>query len=172
MCVSWCACSAFLVLVLTAACGPGTSPETDREALTSLYQATGGPDWTRNNNWLTDAPVNQWEDVSTDSEGRVTELDLFRNNLTGVIPADIGNLDRLTVLHLGNERRVREEGLGGVIADLFEGTADLLGALIGEGEELPPGHNDLAGCIPSQLKDQIDTQRSYLDNLRFCAEKE
>ena len=33
-----------------------TSPETDREALVALYNATGGPNWTRNNNWLSDVP--------------------------------------------------------------------------------------------------------------------
>ena len=29
-----------------------TSPETDREALIALYNATGGPNWSGNYNWL------------------------------------------------------------------------------------------------------------------------
>ena len=167
--------SVFLVLVLAASCGSGTSPETDREALTSLYEATGGPDWTRNTNWLTDAPLNQWEGVITDSEGRVTELHLSRNNLFGVIPTDVGNLDKLKVLHVGNVLRVRNPPSSGdlgaaVIFGLIAG-AEVLGSIFGgsPGEpELPPGHNLLAGCIPNRLKDQIDEQRSFLDGLQFC----
>ena len=29
----------------------------DRAALTALYEATDGPNWTENDNWLTDAPL-------------------------------------------------------------------------------------------------------------------
>ena len=31
-----------------------TSPETNREALVALYNATGGPNWYLNDNWLRD----------------------------------------------------------------------------------------------------------------------
>ena len=51
-----------------------TPAETDREALVALYTATGGPNWIRNNNWLSDVPISEWEDVATDGNGRVTEL--------------------------------------------------------------------------------------------------
>ena len=82
-----CACAFFVALVLTTACGgPETSPETDRAALTLLYQATDGPNWIHRANWLTDAPLDQWAGVTTDEDGRVIGLDLFRNNLSGVIP--------------------------------------------------------------------------------------
>ena len=30
---------------------------TDRGALVALYESTGGADWTRSHNWLTDAPL-------------------------------------------------------------------------------------------------------------------
>ena len=59
-----------------------TSPETDREALVALYNATDGLNWTRNNSWLSDVPTSEWEGVTTDDNGRVTELDLRRNQLT------------------------------------------------------------------------------------------
>ena len=51
-----------------------TSPETDREALVGFYNATGGPNWNDNNNWLSDVPISEWEGVATDGNGRVTEL--------------------------------------------------------------------------------------------------
>ena len=46
-----------------------TSLETDREALVVLYNATGGPNWRRNNNWLSDVPISEWEGVTTDGNG-------------------------------------------------------------------------------------------------------
>ena len=71
-----------------------TSPETDREALVALYNATGGPNWRRNNNWLSDVPISEWEDVATDNNGRVTELDLEGNQLSGCVPSSLsGRLD-------------------------------------------------------------------------------
>ena len=56
-----------------------TSLETDREALVALYNATGGPDWSSNNNWLSDVPISEWEGVTTDDNGRVTRLGLPRS---------------------------------------------------------------------------------------------
>ena len=78
-----------------------TPPETDREALVALYNATGGPDWRRNNNWLSDVPISEWYGVTTDDNGRVIELDLWNNQLSGEIPPELGNLPSLTFLFLG-----------------------------------------------------------------------
>ena len=74
-----------------------TSPETDREALVGFYNATGGPNWNDNNNWLSDVPISEWEDVATDGNGRVTELWLYLegNQLSGEIPPELGNLAKL-----------------------------------------------------------------------------
>ena len=55
----------------------------DRAALVALYNATGGPNWNSNNNWLSDVPISEWSGVTTDDNGRVTELDLSQNQLTG-----------------------------------------------------------------------------------------
>ena len=48
------------------------SVETDRETLVALYNATDGENWNESNNWLSDAPLGEWEGVTTDSDGRVT----------------------------------------------------------------------------------------------------
>ena len=32
----------------------------DREVLLDFYNATGGPNWRRSDNWLTDAPLHEW----------------------------------------------------------------------------------------------------------------
>ena len=77
-----------------------TSPETDRETMVALYNATGGPNWTHNNNWLYDVPIGEWEGVTTDDNGRVTELALNENQLRGEIPPGLGNLGNLKFLSL------------------------------------------------------------------------
>ena len=73
----------------------------DRAALVALYNATGGGDWNRNDNWLTDrGPLSEWHGVETDAEGRVTALALPQNNLRGPLPDEIGKLRKLRDLAL------------------------------------------------------------------------
>ena len=78
-----------------------TSAETDREALIALYNATDGPNWTYDENWLTDAPLGEWYGVETDN-GRVTRLDLNSgsNWMSGEIPPELGRLANLEWLAL------------------------------------------------------------------------
>ena len=44
--------------------------------------------------------IDQWYGVTTDANGRVSELNLHDNQLTGSVPADLGNLSNLTYLSL------------------------------------------------------------------------
>ena len=78
------------------------SPAEDRTALVALYNSTGGTNWKNKHNWLTDVPVDQWYGVTTDSDGRVTEINLRESRLAGPIPAELGRLSQLKVLDLGN----------------------------------------------------------------------
>ena len=75
-------------------------PQQDRAVLVALYHATGGAQWMRNASWLSDAPLGSWHGVSTDANGRVTELSLSENNLTGTLPAELGQLGKLEELDL------------------------------------------------------------------------
>ena len=80
------------------------SVESDRAALVAFYNATGGPNWTDNTNWLSNEPLSEWHGVTTNDDGRVTELSVGANELSGEIPAELGDLASLQRLSLhGNE---------------------------------------------------------------------
>ncbi|MYC07616.1 MAG: hypothetical protein F4X57_10685 [Chloroflexi bacterium] len=141
----------------------------DRNTLTELYDALGGSDWTRRNNWKSDEPLGNWEGIEVWNDGRVKSISLPRNNLVGEIPASIRNLDRLTELNLAGN------GITGTIPSSIGELANLkalklshnavgggLPAEIGNIsslEELALEHTALAGGIPSSL--------TNLDNLIY-----
>ena len=83
---------------------PAQSDDPDRVALTALYNSAGGPRWTNNDNWLSDAPIGKWYGVTTDDTGRVIILDLMENQLSGEIPEELVGLSNLELLTLsGNQ---------------------------------------------------------------------
>ena len=67
--------------------GGECGPLSDREVLVALYDVTGGPDWTHNENWRTDAPLGDWYGVEVDEQGRVVELGFRSQPLDGPDPA-------------------------------------------------------------------------------------
>lgn len=72
----------------------------ERDALVAIYNALDGDNWNNNTNWCSDKPVTEWYGVSCDTRnGFVSNLDLRGNNLSGVIPEDIGKLEFLTNLY-------------------------------------------------------------------------
>ena len=132
------------------------APSDDRAALVALYNATGGPNWRINRNWLSAAPLDQWYGVRTDANGRVTELDLYFNGLTGEIPAAIANLTNLTVLILnGNE-------LTGEIPAELGSLSNLT--------FLTLGGNQLTGEIPAELANLTDVTWFELDGNELTGE--
>ena len=109
----------------------------DRDALLALYNATGGANWTNNDNWNTNAPIGQWHGVTTDSDGRVTHMTLKDNGLSGQLPAQLGNLDQLEELHLTQNQ------LSGHIPSALGDLSSL--------RDLRIALNELSGAIPSSL---------------------
>ena len=80
----------------------------DRAALVALYNATDGPNWTNNANWLTDKPLGQWHGVTTDDNGRVTHLVLDDNRLAGEMPTALENLAILQELSFSSNKLAGE----------------------------------------------------------------
>ncbi len=63
-----------------------------KQALIDLYNATNGDNWNNNENWLTDSPLDEWYGVSTNKGGYLTSVNLFNNNLEGVLPESFAKL--------------------------------------------------------------------------------
>ena len=81
---------------------------TERAILAALYQATGGPGWANSENWLSDAPLNDWHGVSTAPDGRVVALALPQNRLQGNLAVPLERLPHLQHLNLaGNDLQGR-----------------------------------------------------------------
>ncbi len=75
------------------------TPATERAALVALYEATSGADWRYNHNWNTNAPVSDWDGVTTDSNGSVAHLYLPNNTISAANsdaaqPEDTNNTTR------------------------------------------------------------------------------
>ena len=153
---------------------PSTTPTSDRAVLEALYDATGGANWTDDTNWKSSAPLGEWHGVTTDADGRVTELFLGGNSLTGSIPRDLGRLDNLEYLVLqGNELTGRVPGeLGdlGVLRELFLDGNDLSGPIpdelrkLANLESLFLGGNELSGPVPGWLGNLAQLKNLDLDS--------
>ena len=123
--------------------------ESDREVLVALYNATNGAQWEYNTNWLSDEPLGQWYGVDIDADGRVSSLALDDNQLSGIIPPELGNLTHLEWLGLyGNQ-------LSGIIPPELGNLTNL--------ERLYLDGNQLSGIIPPELGNLTNLQGLYLD---------
>ncbi len=127
-----------------------------RTALTVLYEATDGPNWTANNGWLTDQPLGRWHGVDTDGSGRVVVLRLNDNDLTGEIPPELGNLASLEDLDL------RRNLLTGEIPPELGNLANL--------GFLRLNDNNLTGEIPPELGNLASLQGLNLHNNALTGE--
>jgi Leucine-rich repeat (LRR) protein len=111
-------------------------PVSDSLALVALYDSTDGPDWSVNSNWLTAQPVSDWYGIIVTS-GRVSSIVLNSNNLSGSLPAEIGDLTGLTDLQLFNNH------LSGTLPPAIGNLTKL--------ENLYLSSNKIAGSIPASL---------------------
>ena len=120
---------------------PGYCENPDREILTAFFNATSGWDERHRVGWLTDAPLDQWQGVQTNREGRVTALTTMIGivcaGIEGHIPPELGKLTYLKVLDLGCNR------LTGTIPPELGNLANL--------EHLSLHNNELSGPLPSEL---------------------
>ena len=127
----------------------GVGPLDDRAALVAFYHATGGDNWEENENWLTDAPLGDWYGINTVRGGRVVDLDLGRNDLTGHIPPELGELSELESLELGG--------------NLLTGTLPPELGELSKLEYVELGGNLLTGALPPELGKLTELEDLELD---------
>ncbi len=118
------------------------SPE-ERQALIDLYNATDGPNWkntlANDEPWLINDPqslVDDWYGIRVEN-GKVVDMNLYKNDLNGPIPNSIEDLQGLKFLTLSNN------GLNGGIPVGLTQMPNLL--------RLALSKNDLSGSVPGAL---------------------
>ena len=178
--------------------GPGDDP-VDRAALAALYDATDGANWRFKTAWKSNAPLREWYGVVTDSgppaatmslwgnlhqvrsdetySGRVTNLILPDNRLSGGLPSELGNLSNLTTLYFHENQLTgsipSELGNLSNLTTLFLNGNQLTGSIPSELgnlanlRELFLYDNELSGSIPSELGNLTDLEILYLDSNRL-----
>lgn len=109
-----------------------------RYILCVMYHATNGDVWNKKNNWMDEERSEcEWFGVVCDINGSVIEeIDLSDNNITGILPNEIGSLLNLRVLN------VASNALQGTIP------ARLLG-VTNELRELRACDNMMSGPLPT-----------------------
>lgn len=134
----------------------------DRDVLIAFYKATGGENWTHNDNWCSDRPLSEWYGVTTamiepgtkaaEAVERVTELNMSGdydgsnkrgNNLLGTLPPVIGQLTELLRLNLFNN-----PGLSGSIP------AEI--GLLTKLHTLELQMNSWSGKLPAELSNLVE----------------
>lgn len=142
----------------------------DSLALVALYDSTDGDHWDNNAHWLTGS-LDSWYGIRV-SSGRVIKIFLDANNLTGVIPAVIGNLTKLQDIdfianqltgpippEIGNLTNLEDLGLSS--NQLTDSIPAELGNLMNL-KDLRLDFNQLTGPIPTELGNLVNLQNLIL----------
>ncbi|WP_082115912.1 leucine-rich repeat domain-containing protein [Hymenobacter terrenus] len=124
-------------------------------ALRALYNSTNGPNWTNHTNWLTGttmADAAKWYGVSVYNDD-VTNISLNINNLSGSLPAELGQLTELNTLQLLINRIT-----GALPVELSKLTKLRLAYL---------SVNQFSGPLPAELGELTELREFQLSDNRF-----
>jgi hypothetical protein len=127
--------------------GVSEIPPSECAALAALYHQTGGPGWADRSGWLENNTPCQWKGVLCRG-GRVVQLDLGNNQLSGALPPQLGNLGALETLILSGN------AIGGAIPPEFSTLTAL--------RSLALDRNALTGTIPASLANLRNLEALYL----------
>jgi len=127
------------------------------QSLSALYTATGGDQWTSSTNWdFTGLPSQEdfenWYGLSF-RNGWLESIELGNNNLTGILPAELGNIPQLIRLEFW------QNSLSGPIPPVLSRLSQLA--------ELILYDNSFSGSIPSEIGGLFRLQTLNLSNNSF-----
>jgi hypothetical protein len=151
---------------------------TEREILEKFYYATNGPNWDRNDNWLSDKPLNEWYGIKvhegSEEKFIIKHLNLYSNKLEGEIPKEIGKLTNLVLLYLYNNKLEgeipKEIGKLTNLEFLYLDSNKLEGEIPKEIgnltnlQELCLSYNKLEGVLPKEIGKLTNLVLLYLDD--------
>ena len=149
----------------------------ERSDLMKLYDAMGGAGWANSRNWGSSAPLENWFGIEVNTAGRVTEINLDRNGLSGTVPPEIQYLRHLLRLRLNHNE------LTGEVPPEIGKLTELLGLYL-DGNRftgpIPPefgnlvnlralrmGSNQMSGPIPPELGNLSSLQVLFLYDAAF-----
>ena len=153
--------------VANSAASEGQVPDAvEYAALEAFYNATNGDNWKRKNNWLqgtTSADFANWYGVHV-TDGDVSSIQLWYNNLTGSIPSELTDLNievlyvhdnRISALSVDFSKFSQLKGLyigGNLFTEIPKGISTLP-----QLQNLQIGGNPITS-IPSEIGDLISLQ--------------
>lgn len=135
---------------------PKDYTKTDSLALVAIYEQTGGANWTKNTNWLSDVPYSEWEGVSVKYNGRVAYLYLYSNNLDGDLPKEISQLTELEVLYMS------DNNLRGSLPPEYGNLSSLRTMVLSD--------NNIEGALPREWAQLKGINDLYLTGNRLSGE--
>ncbi|MBR8537888.1 T9SS type A sorting domain-containing protein [Carboxylicivirga sediminis] len=123
-------------------------PQSERDALVTLFNSTDGHNWRDNSNWNSSKSVNEWLGITV-KDGHVTEIELANNMLKGPLPKQIGEFPMLESLNLW------KNNLNGTIPEELGNCTRLVELFLDE--------NELTGAVPSSLRNLTAMTNFWLD---------
>lgn len=145
------------------------------DILITLYNATGGDNWTNKTNWLgAEGTECSWYGVQCDGDNKVTALDLNQNNLVGSIPSALGDLSTMQFISLGGNQLsgaipnsiAQLENLRGIFlwSNQFNGSLPEFFSQMTQLRNLNLSGNQFTGTIPASygnLMNMLDLDLAY-----------
>ena len=127
-------------------------PSAECQALVALYNSTNGPNWADNSGWLASNNPCNWSGIDC-TDDHVSHINLLYNQLTGILPPELGSLSHLRVLALW-------------VNQLYGPIPAELGNLT-ELVSLELSVNQLTGPVPTELGDLTKLQTLSLAHNQF-----
>jgi len=147
-----------IILLVFSATVKAQVSEQEFQALKALYNATDGDNWFNRTGWeninttaTKDDVTTAWAGIENIESGHITEITFHneRNNLTGQLPPEIGDLTWLKSLEIGRNN------IEGLIPEEFGNLINLEGLTISE--------NKISGPFPASMANLVKLTNVFMD---------